>query len=90
MAVMSGVALIKGGWVATGLQLEKKTPRGIPSCRHMLNKSPHQSQTTTEDEANMYEKIWVHAVPLKSSRGPLPSVLAFQCFVWPRKSQVEK
>ena len=61
MAVISGVALIKSGWMvggggggrgATGLQL-KKTPRGTPSSSHIPNKPPHQSQTTTEDKANV-------------------------------------
>ena len=62
------------GRVATGPQLEK-TPRGIPSYSHMPNKPSHQSQTTrrhpesqttTEDEANAWETIWVHAILLKS------------------------
>ena len=100
----------------------------------MPNKPPHESQTTTEDKANMQETIWVHAVPLKPPqrsltvctgfsvfcmakkkpcgkadlaiscyhcvyeciillkppRSPSLSVLAFQCFAWPRKSCVEK
>ena len=33
--------------------VRKKTPRGTPSYSHMPNKLPHQSQTTTEDEANV-------------------------------------
>ena len=34
--------------------------------------------------------LWIHVVLLKPLRGPTLSILAFQCFVWPRKSCVEK
>ena len=59
MAVISRVALIKGGWVVGVWEggnralVRKKTPRGTHSCNHMPNKPLHLSQTTTEDEANM-------------------------------------
>ena len=51
MAVISGVALIRGGWDP----VRKKTPRGTPSSSYtyVLNKSPQKSQTTTEDKANI-------------------------------------
>ena len=57
MAVISGVVLIKGGWVLGGFgnraSVIKMTLRGTPSSGHIPNKPPHQSQTATEDEANV-------------------------------------
>ena len=62
MAVISGVALTYKSWAdgegwqgwltMGGIQLEK-TPRGVPSSSHMTSTSPHKSQTTIEDEANV-------------------------------------
>ena len=61
--VISGVALIKGGWVGDRRRWEwevgnrasfrQTTPGDTSSCSHMPNKPPHQSQTTTENKANV-------------------------------------
>ena len=61
---------------------DPEAPLTLAICQtnhYTSHKPQHQSQTTTQDEAN----IRIHAILLKPLRGPTSSVLASQCFAWP-------
>ena len=85
-----GCSIRSGGmwWGQQGSSQKKDTQRLPKQATKQVtnpNKPPHRSQATTVDEPNVQKTIRVHAVLLKPLRGPSPSVLAFQCFAWPRK-----
>ena len=48
-----------------GKPVSKKATSDTPNSSHMPYKPPHDSQTTTQDNANAWEALWIHAILLK-------------------------